>query len=80
MDVELSYFEIPLCTDPDEGKVELVPWPFLLPSVLVSLLQQTKNHSLNGLYLCVLDYFCGYKLILLSTNVLVCLQWPRYGR
>ena len=43
MDVDLSYFELPLCTDTDSGKVELIPWPFLLPSVLVSLLQQGES-------------------------------------
>ena len=54
MDVELSYFELPLCTDTDEGKMELVPWPFLLPSVLVSLQQQANKHCFNG----------GYRLFL----------------
>lgn len=34
MDAEISYFEIPLCTDRETGKIEMVPWPFLLPSDL----------------------------------------------
>ena len=36
MGLQLSYFEIPLCTDQDEGTVELLSWPFLLPSTLVT--------------------------------------------
>lgn len=36
MDIQISYFELPICTDLDAGKVELVPWPFLLPSTLVT--------------------------------------------
>ena len=39
MAVELSYFELPVCTDRDAGTVELVPWPFLLPSTLVAKIE-----------------------------------------
>lgn len=34
--VELSYFELPLCTDRDTGKVEMISWPFILPSSMVA--------------------------------------------
>lgn len=36
MHAELSHFAIPLCTDPDEGTVEMISWPFLLPSTMDS--------------------------------------------
>jgi hypothetical protein len=39
LDVEITYFQIPVCTDQSTGQVEFVPWPFLLPSDLASLLK-----------------------------------------
>ena len=40
LDVGITYSDIPVCTDPTTGDVELVPWPFLLPSDLVSFLNK----------------------------------------
>ena len=34
MDVRLATYQIPVCTNRERGTMELVDWPFLLPSVL----------------------------------------------
>lgn len=34
-DVELSFKDLPMCTDENSGRVEIQSWPFLLPHDLV---------------------------------------------
>ena len=36
LDIDITYHEIPMCTDKDTQTVEMVAWPFLLPNDLAT--------------------------------------------
>lgn len=64
MPVDISYFELPLCTDRDTCKVEMVSWPFVLPSNTVTLLN-LENILFSNMLLAVAGFlgimFWNYK-------------------